>query len=122
MNESRKGLLLLTYALAAASAPLAFSASSAAAQSGEPTLVHSVPPQYPGRALQRGRSGAVTLRFTIDVNGAPKDIEVVESSSSIFEDAAVAALRQWRYAPRTENGKAVEWPGVQTVIRFGQGR
>jgi TonB family protein len=113
---------LTAVALAAVIAPFTFSANSAAAQSAEPTLVHSVPPQYPARALQRGRSGDVTLRFTIDVNGATKDIEVVESSSSVFEDAAVKALSQWRYAPLTENGKAVERRGVQTIIRFGQGR
>lgn len=119
MNESLKHFLI-TVALAAVIAPVTFSVNRAAAQSAEPTLVHRVPPQYPARALQRGRSGQVTLRFTIDVNGATKDIEVVESSSSVFEDAAVKALRQWRYVPLIEDGKPVERRGVQTVISFAQ--
>src|SRR5262245_35759780 len=119
MNESLKRFLT-TLALGALIAPFTLNSSGAAAQTGEPTLVHRVPPQYPARALQRGRSGAVTLRFTIDANGATKDIEVVESTSSIFEDAAVKALSQWRYVPLIENGKPVERPGVQTVISFAQ--
>ena len=121
MSESRKCLLLITFALAGASAPFPFGVQRAAAQSDAPAPIHVVPPQYPARALQRGRSGAVTLRFTIDVNGSTKDIEVVESSSSVFEDAAVEALSKWRYAPRTENGQPVEWR-VQTIIRFGLAR
>jgi len=109
-------------ALVAAALSLNLDANRASAQSGEPTPLVRVAPQYPPRALQRGRSGHVTLRFTIAADGRTKDIEVVESSSSVFEDAAVAALSQWRYAPHIANGTAVERPGVQTTIQFAVNR
>ena len=88
------------FALAAAT-PIAFGAKSADAQGDELTPIVHVPAQYPLRALQRGNSGTVTLRFTIDVDGATKDIEVVESTSR-----------------QLENGDPIEKRGVQTVIRL----
>jgi protein TonB len=107
------------FALAVVIAPITF----AVAQTGaELKPVVSVPPQYPPRMLQRGESGDVTLRFTIDVDGRTKDIEVVEASRAPFERPAVEALRQWRYAPLVENGVPVERHGVETVIRFALGR
>jgi TonB family protein len=60
----------------------------------------------------------VTLRFTIDVDGTTKDIEVVESTSPVFEQPAVEALGKWRYALQRENGALVARHGVQTVMRF----
>ena len=124
MSESpiRTKIVLAAAALAAAILPLTFGDKSAVAQSDEVVPVVRVPAQYPTRELQRGRRGEVTLRFTIDVDGTTKDIEVVESSSSAFARPAVAALSKWRYVPQTEDGVPVERRGVQTVIRFALGR
>jgi protein TonB len=77
-----------------------------------------IAPDYPQRALSRGQSGDVTLRFTIAADGTTKDIEIVDATSPIFERPAVEALSKWRYAPPTENGNRVEKRGVQTVISF----
>lgn len=120
MNESptRNKSVLTALALAVAAIPIAFGANRAAAQGDELTPIVHVPAQYPLRALQRGDSGTVTLRFTIDVDGATKDIEVVESTSKQFEQPAITALRKWRFAPQIENGNPIEKRGIQTVIRF----
>ena len=112
-------ILLGTFALAAAIVPITFGATGAAAQSGaEPIPLVRIAASYPKRALMRGDSGRVTLRFTIDVDGTTKDIEVVEATSPVFERPAVEALSKWRYALQRENGTLVARHGVQTVIRF----
>ncbi len=76
------------------------------------------PPDYPENALTQHVSGSVTVAFTVDINGEPRDIHVVEATPpGVFDRAAVAAIRHWRYAPTIVNGKAVEVP-ARTLMRF----
>jgi protein TonB len=78
-----------------------------------------VNPQYPARAMQRGIEGFVHLAFTISEAGTTKDIEVVESEpENYFEDAAVAAVRRYKYKPKVENGRPIERTGVEVVLSF----
>jgi protein TonB len=76
------------------------------------------PPDYPENALNQHVTGSVTLQFTVDVNGEPRDIHVVEATPpGVFDRAAIAAIRHWRYAPTVVNGAPVEVP-VKTLMRF----
>ncbi len=75
-------------------------------------------PDYPPRALSRGIQGWVIVQFTISATGTVKDPKVVDSSNSIFDDAALKAIARWRYNPKVEEGVAVERVGVQTKLVF----
>jgi protein TonB len=75
-------------------------------------------PDYPPRALSRGIQGWVIVQFTISATGTVKDPRVVDSSNSIFDDAALKAISRWRYNPKVEEGVAVERVGVQTKLVF----
>ena len=75
-------------------------------------------PDYPPRALSRGLQGWVIVQFTITAQGTVKDPKVVDSSNSIFNDAALKAIARWRYNPKVEEGVAVERVGVQTKLVF----
>lgn len=79
-----------------------------------------VAPVYPRRALQRGIEGYVLLEFTVTKQGGTKDIKVVESkpASTIFHKAAKKAAAKFKYKPRTEDGKAIEVPGIRNKIIF----
>ncbi len=78
-----------------------------------------IPPTYPERALARGIEGRVLVEFTIDASGTVRDPFVVAAEpSAIFDRAALAAVRQWRYSPRVVNGRAVERRGVRIAIPF----
>ncbi|MEM9171284.1 MAG: energy transducer TonB [Pseudomonadota bacterium] len=70
-------------------------------------LVQSVPPSYPRAALRRQVEGRVKLEFTVDTDGVPRDIEVVEATSTLFNRSALQAVSQWRYQPREVRGQAV---------------
>lgn len=75
-------------------------------------------PEYPQSALTQRISGAVTLEYTVDTRGETRDVHVVEASPpGVFDQAAIAAVKRWRYAPRVVNGAAVEVP-VKTRVRF----
>lgn len=79
-----------------------------ASVSKEPELIKRVAPDYPDDAAQNGIEGAVDLAFVVSPKGDVSDVTVVHSEpSGIFNRAAIAAVRRWKYQPRTVNGTAV---------------
>lgn len=85
---------------------------------GEYLPIVKVQPIYPRRALSRGVEGYVIVEFTVTKQGTTKDVRVVESSSSMFDDAAVKAAQKFKYKPRVVDGEPIEVPGVQNKITF----
>ncbi|MEM8799286.1 MAG: energy transducer TonB [Pseudomonadota bacterium] len=80
-----------------------------------------VEPVYPTRAASRGLEGFVMMEFTVLASGAvdPESIEVIESEpSSVFNRAAIRAVRKWKYKPKIENGKPVDQFGIRTLLTF----
>ncbi len=77
-----------------------------------------VAPVYPARALSRGLEGFVDLSFTVTTTGTVKDPIVIQSTSSLFERAAIRAVLKFKYKPRVVDGVPVEVPGVKTRISF----
>jgi TonB family protein len=60
--------------------------------------VKAVAPVYPPAAKKAGIQGEVRLHVTIDKDGSVKDVQVLSGDPQLSE-AAVAAVRKWRYAP-----------------------
>ena len=85
---------------------------------GEYLPIVKVAPVYPSRALQRGLEGYVIVEYTVTPTGSVRDPVVIESSSSLFERAALESALKYKYKPRVIDGEPVEVPGVQTIIRF----
>jgi protein TonB len=80
--------------------------------------LRSVPPDYPPGALTQRTTGSVMVEFTVDTRGETRDIHVVESAPpGVFDQAAVNAVKHWRYAPMVVDGSTVEVP-VKTRMRF----
>jgi periplasmic protein TonB len=75
-------------------------------------LVNRVQPQYPPLARQTRISGTVRLHAIISKDGSVQQLEVV-SGHPLLVQAALDAVRQWRYQPTTLNGEPVE---VDTTI------
>jgi TonB family protein len=79
---------------------------AAAAAAGEFTLLEQVAPVYPESAERRGQEGWVDLEFTIDAMGSVRDVTVnAADPPGRFDDAAVAAVSQYRFAPFEEEGR-----------------
>lgn len=62
------------------------------------------PPQYPRGALVDRTEGWVRVSFTIGADGSVSDASVVGASPrrGVFDDAALAALRRWRFEPKRD--------------------
>ncbi len=72
------------------------------------------PPSYPRRARMMRIEGSVELIFTITTDGSVQDIEVLSSENGEhFEQAAIAALKRWRFRPRIVAGQPVEQRAIQ---------
>lgn len=81
--------------------------------------LYRVEPRYPARALKQGAEGYVVLQFTIDTQGRPSDISVVEAKPRrLFERDAMRALRKWKYQAKVIDGQAVEQPGQTVKLEF----
>jgi len=78
-----------------------------AARVAEANLIHDVPPRYPPDAGRARIEGTVVLMAVIDKNGTVKDVRV-ESGLPILAQAAIDAVRQWRYKPYLMDGEPVE--------------
>jgi TonB family protein len=73
-----------------------------------PQVVRRVEPRYPPAAAAMGLSGRVVLEAIVDESGRVESVRVVSSTNSLFEQAALEAVRQWRYsAPVGQGGQRV---------------
>ena len=85
----------------------------AGGQIKEPTLIHRVEPVYPLLALARQLEGVVILEAIVDNEGRVESVKVLRSPG-VFEQAAVEAVRQWRYSPVILNGRPERF--ILTVV------
>src|SRR5216683_1567471 len=69
-------------------------------------LISSVPPSYPVLAKNQHVAGDVRVDALIDASGRVTTMKVV-SGPTLLHQAAMDALRQWKYQPATLNGNAV---------------
>jgi periplasmic protein TonB len=76
------------------------------------SLINRVQPNYPPLARQTRISGTVRLHAIISKDGTVQQLEVL-SGHPLLVQAALDAVRQWRYRPTTLNGEPVE---VDTTI------
>jgi protein TonB len=78
----------------------------------EAQLISRIEPRYPALALQTRLQGAVRLQAIISRDGRITSLEVL-SGHPLLVQAALDAVRQWRYRPTLLHGEPVE---VETSI------
>ncbi len=89
-----------------------------AAESAAPRAIPSSqsPPVYPPAALAGRFDGAVDLRVAVREDGTVGDVDVLwcDHEHLGFEEASLAAVREWRFHPARRAGAAVE---ANTTLR-----
>ncbi|MGA7647520.1 MAG: TonB family protein [Terriglobales bacterium] len=109
-NDSKlNGLMSSAAANIPQPAPVAVKISQGVSQG---LLIKKVTPQYPPAALRFHTQGAVQIEVTIDKEGYVTNPKVL-SGSPVLAQAALEAVRQWRYKPYYLDGAPVE---IQTQI------
>ncbi len=81
------------------------------------------PPSYPLAARRRGEQGRVVLRVELDERGSIARAQIANSSgSSLLDEAALAAVRQWHCNPAQRGGQAVRAVALQPFNFTLEGR
>jgi protein TonB len=105
--------------LVEAQTAMASSLSSTGGADRDAVPLVRIEPDYPMQARQRGIEGWVVVEFTISTAGTVKDAAVVASEpGTVFDRAAVQAVRKWKYNPKIVDGKAVERAGMKIRLDF----
>jgi TonB family protein len=98
---------------------LAETSKSVAQVDRKTRLIYHVEPEYPADAREKKIEGKVLLGFTVDHDGLPQSIRVIRSLYPSLDQAAIEAVRQWRFEPAMKNGEPVSmWLNVE--VYFGQ--
>ncbi len=62
-------------------------------------------PDYPYSARRDGVQGSVDLEVTVSAKGVVTGVSVVRSEpSKVFDNAALTAVRKWKYDPEYVDG------------------
>jgi protein TonB len=91
---------------------------------GAPSDTDAVPvvrvePIYPHIAAQRGLEGWVLLEFDIGPSGNVMKARVLESDPPrIFDEAALNAVKKWKYKAQVKDGKPLVTRGVTVRLTF----
>lgn len=80
-----------------------------------PTLITQVPAVYPASARAMRTEGVVIVRVKIDKEGRVKKADVLKGDP-LLAQAAVDAVRQWRYKPGTLGGAPAESFAIAQVV------
>ncbi len=72
-----------------------------------PRLIYDRNPEYPRTGRNGKKGGIVVLGLVVGSDGLPRDFEVVHSLSPGFDKEAINAVKKWRFAPATKDGKPV---------------
>jgi len=75
-------------------------------------------PDYPVAASQKGLEGYVVVQFDVTEIGTVENVAVLESSSAVFNKAAVRAAYRSRYKPKTVDGVSQRTQGLRKLFRF----
>ncbi len=82
-----------------------------------PEIVESsrILPDYPEAAQRAGREGVVVIKAIIDEQGKVTNPQILRSLDPVLDDAALAAVRRWKFRPATRFGKPVRVNYILTV-------
>jgi protein TonB len=74
-------------------------------------------PPYPLAARRRGDQGTVLIRVLVTAEGIAASVGLEKTSGhSALDDAALNAVKSWRFVPARQGGQAMESPYVVPVV------
>ena len=111
-------LLLLSTAIAQDSAPVDLSGKDHAPicrgkESDVPGCItaphatYSPDPKYPKNERKARHSGTVVLDLVVDADGLPRDVNVWHRLSPEFDEAAIDAVKTWKFSPATKDSRPI---------------
>jgi TonB family protein len=72
-----------------------------------PRVTYAPDPTYPKKARKPRHQDIVVLWLVVGRDGLPRDVRVARSLSPEFDEAAMDAVKKWKFDPATKDGKPV---------------
>jgi len=88
----------------------------------EPVLLKSVNPIYPSGFSKSKVETTVDLLIVIDEKGNVVEANVLRAVHESFGNAALGAVRQWKFKPAMKNGKLIKARRIQPIFFSFSGR
>jgi periplasmic protein TonB len=106
--------------VASASAPTGKVNPQAAGNDALPYVIDGPAPPYPPDARAAGREGKVRVKVLISETGRVQDIVLAQSSGNqSLDDAALAALKRWRFRAAVRDGQTIAaWVVVPVLFKL----
>jgi TonB family protein len=76
-------------------------------QNSNPAPLDTIAPVYPAALTESGKDGVAKLAFTVNEKGLVENPSVVEATEPEFGEAAMEAIKEWRFKPAMVDGKPV---------------
>ena len=78
---------------------------AAAVNIPKPVVIQNTPPSYPDLARRNAWEGRVLVRVEVSTEGRPISTTIAQSSGfGVLDQAALRAVKSWRFQPRTIAG------------------
>ena len=84
-----------------------------------PRLLREVKADYTEEARQRNITGEVVMEIVVRRDGSIGDVRIIKGLGGGLNDRAIQAVRQWKFAPATRQGTAVDVI-VEVAVEFRQ--
>jgi len=85
----------------------------------QPSVLEKHDPEYSQQARTAGVCGTVLLSLIVDIDGKAKRIRVIRGLGYGLDERAIAAVRDWTFAPGAKNGQPVPvYATIQTSFRL----
>jgi TonB family protein len=85
----------------------------------EPVPIYDPDPPYSEEARKAKYEGTVTLKITVDAQGAVRDVQVVKPLGLGLDEKAIETVRTWKFKPGRKNGTAVTvWALVEVTFHL----
>jgi TonB family protein len=82
-----------------------------------PRLLREVKAEYTDEARRKNIRGEVVLEIVVRSDGSVGDVRVIRGLGGGLESRAIAAVKQWKFAPATRRGQPVDvW--VEVAVEF----
>ncbi len=72
-----------------------------------PKQLYSPEPEFSAKASLERQQGNVDVDLVVGTDGLPRNLQIACSSAPDLNDNAIAAVKQWKFAPATKDGKPV---------------
>lgn len=82
-------------------------------------LLSGAGPIYPADARAAGVQGDVVVRYDVSTTGQVINARIESADPpGVFDQAALAAVRSWRYNPQIRSGEAQAVENILSTVRF----